>query len=105
MIGYADTCFGRNGIDKNHSPEKIIADVSAMKNSPPGSGTEVFIKDHGLVKKTGNNCRLKYPSAVSIEYCAEHPTKDWFFFSDKANNHGFPITLNLIFALENWFKK
>ena len=105
MIGYADTCFARNGIDKNHAPEKIIADVSIMDNAPKGSGWEVFVKDHEMTIKNGNNCRLKYPSAVPIELCAEHPTKDWFFFKDKARNHGFPITLNLMFALENWFKK
>ncbi len=91
---YGDMCMGN--YDKNHHPEKSIAIISVMQNNPWPD----YLKQHGLEIK-GVKCRKRIGAGYSL--CAEHPTQDQYFFFENSNNHGWPITLSLQFALANFF--
>jgi D-alanyl-D-alanine dipeptidase len=95
---YADTCFGY--YDRNHNPAKLISVVSQMDNTDYFT----FAKAHGMER--ANSCRKSYrgPSVA----CYQHPTNDYYLFyhntpDGKGRNHGWPIGLTFMFALENFF--
>lgn len=96
---YADVCFGYN--DAKQQPTNLIASVSKMDNTD----YLTFAKAHEMDGK-GAKCRSKYRGPYS--QCWENPKKNYFLFyhmnpnePDKGRNHGWPIGLTLIFALEN----
>ena len=91
---YGDMCMGY--YDQKHAPEKSIAIISVMKNVDWAN----YLKQHGLEIK-GVKCRKRIGAGYSL--CAEHPTQDHYFFFENSNNHGWPITLSLQFALANFF--
>lgn len=91
---YGDMCMGN--YDQNHHPQKSIAIISVMKNNP---WTD-YIKQHGLVIK-GTKCSKTIQAGYSL--CAEDPGQNNYFFFENSNNHGWPITLSLEFALRNFF--
>lgn len=93
-ILYGDMCMGLN--DQEHKPQKSIAIISVMQSAPWVS----YIKQHNLTIK-GVQCSKRIGAGYSL--CAEDPSQNHFFFFENSNNHGWPITLSLQFALANFF--
>lgn len=98
-IIYSDTCFGL--FDAKQQPKKLVGIVSVMDNTP----YQTFAETHGMVQK-GQKCRKKYRGPVAL--CYEAPDKEYYLFyhmnekePNRGRNHGWPIGLGLIFALEN----
>jgi hypothetical protein len=98
-IIYSDTCFGL--FDAHQQPKKLVGIVSVMDNTP----YDTFAETHGMVK-SGQKCRKKYRGPVAL--CYQNPNKEYYLFyhmnekePNRGRNHGWPIGLGLIFALEN----